>query len=239
MFYTKWTNLVASLSLLVLGCTVGCQKSAEQSPAVPRSTGEVSSSSPSTPTVSVPPTPIANEQQFVRSEQDKAVDMIKRVTGKIDVEIPIVNVDLNHTSVSDADLEGFSNLSTLKQLYLRDTKITDAGLVHLKNCSGLEHLHLNSAPGVTDAGLVNVKDLKNLRRLDIGGTAVIGEGLVYIGDLPHLEEMDIQASPFSDVGLKYLEAKTSLRYVNLAATQISEDGLNKLRAARPDLKIGR
>ena len=64
----------------------------------------------------------------------------------------ILEVYLDGTQSTDADLEPFKGLTQLRHLFLRRTLVTDAGLENLKRLNQLQELYL-AATKVTDEGV--------------------------------------------------------------------------------------
>lgn len=83
---------------------------------------------------------------------------------------------LSGSTIKDADLEQFHQLTRLRALSLGGTKVTDAGLPHLKHNANLESLDLSQTL-VTDTGLQHLKEFRSLRRLNTAGTQITYEGL--------------------------------------------------------------
>ena len=97
-----------------------------------------------------------------------------------DIFAEVAMVDLNHTSVTDADLKQLCGVTSLKCLWLCNTQITDAGLEHLKGLDNLVIVQLHSTQ-VTPEG---VKDLqKALPDCTIGYETIVP---VFYGETPQL-----------------------------------------------------
>ena len=76
---------------------------------------------------------------------------------------------LDGTAITDADLNHFSGLSSVRELSLQNTKVTDAALNGLAGLTQLQTLNLSSTQ-VTDAGLKESK--KALPKCRISGQPI-------------------------------------------------------------------
>ncbi|MGI8978881.1 MAG: hypothetical protein ACR2FY_06620 [Pirellulaceae bacterium] len=88
----------------------------------------------------------------------------------------VIDLWLNESNVTDADLPHLHGFTHLEMLNLKQTQVTDAGLVHLQAFKHLTVLNLNSTH-VTDAGLTHLYGLSQLGYLDLTGTKVTDEGI--------------------------------------------------------------
>ena len=110
--------------------------------------------------------------QQVSDEQVHALQEIKD---------QLVWLNLNHTSVSDRQMEGIAKLGNLRVLYLNNTGITDTGLSRL---SVLSELRLLSLVGtrVTDQSVQVIQKLKNLTNLFLFQAGLTKAGIQTIVD---------------------------------------------------------
>ena len=164
---------------------------------------------------------------------------------------PIVEVDLAHTLVKDADLKELAGLKVVQHLSLAGTAVTDAGLKHLatlkslkslilsgtrvegvglKDLSGLQHLqYLNlDSTAMTDAGLKELAGIRSLQNLVLHRTAVTDGGMKELAALQNLEVLELLDTRVSDAGLKHLGACKNLVMLNLQATKVTAAGLKEL-----------
>lgn len=121
-------------------------------------------------------------------------------------------VDLNGTSVTDAELTHLASVPHLTHLFLQGTDVTDVGVQHVEGLTNLISLDLRNAQ-VTDAGLKRINGLTNLRHLDLGRTHV------------------------TDHGLRHLERLNKLEYLDLMHTQVTAEAVMKFQASRRDCTI--
>ena len=71
----------------------------------------------------------------------------------------LIDLNLNNTQVTDADLEHLKGLTNLVVLRLNNTHVTGRGLEQLKGLTNLKGLVLDNTQ-VTDAGLEHLKELR-------------------------------------------------------------------------------
>jgi len=117
-----------------------------------------------------PPSPLAPLAPNARATPEQLVAAVKALGGTVNTSTPsptqpVVNIDLHHTRVTDANLEALRGFTTLRVLNLAGTGITDAGLKHLKDLS-LETLDVGDTD-VTDRGLKEIAAIKTLTGLDL------------------------------------------------------------------------
>ncbi len=97
----------------------------------------------------------------------------------------------------------------LLDLNLSETKVSDASLAQIKSCKELNVLILNDTQ-VSDLGLAHLKDHKNLRRLMLQRTKV--SDLSPLADMP-LEEIRLTPRNISKKGLDLLRHMKSLKTI--------------------------
>ena len=99
-------------------------------------------------------------------KKSRAVTVIEMldVPFEKDDEGNILFLSLFDTSVTDAQLEHITGMTSLRRLELHKTQITDAGLVHLKGLTKLETLLLLKTQ-ITDEGILHLKGLTSLKSL--------------------------------------------------------------------------
>ncbi|MDB5348608.1 MAG: hypothetical protein JWP89_6985 [Schlesneria sp.] len=90
-------------------------------------------------------------------------------------ELPLVQIALADTKVTDEGLEQLAGATGLRSIYLDKTNIGDLGLLHLRGLFRLERLDAISTP-ISDAGLVHLRGLNNLDYLDLNNTQTTVEG---------------------------------------------------------------
>jgi hypothetical protein len=121
------------------------------------------------------PRPVLSRQQATD------VEAIQALGGTYQVDedspgTPVVEVSLNGTKVTDADLAHLKSLTKLEALDLSSTAITDAGLANLEGLADLDTLYLDGTR-VTDAGLAHLRGLSKLQSLRVPRTGVTDAGV--------------------------------------------------------------
>ncbi len=148
------------------------------------------------------------------------------------------SVELNDSSVTDADLAHLAGLTNLQVLYLDNTQVTDAGLAHLTGLTNLQVLDLDNTQ-VTDAGLAHLAGLTNLKGLGLSNTQVTDTGLAHLTGLTNLQVLDLDNTQVTDAGLAHLAGLTNLQNLWLGNTQVTDAGVEALRKKLPKLTIYR
>src|SRR5262245_36553237 len=87
-------------------------------------------------------------------------------------------VQLEHTPLTDDDLQALAELENLRVLLIDDprSQVTAAGLTHVAGLAKLEHLRLRGE-GVDDAALAQIASLKGLRFLNVPRGSFTDAGL--------------------------------------------------------------
>ena len=124
--------------------------------------------------------------------------------------LPLMELSLNNTGVSDAGLEYIAKIGTLEKLRLDNTLIEGPGLSQLKSLGKLRELSLLGCP-VKNDGVAVLEHLKELRRLSVASTDIKDDGMKFIGALSNLEYLDLTSTDITDKGLAYLTGLTNLR----------------------------
>ena len=95
-------------------------------------------------------------------------------------------LDLSDADINDDGLRLIVHLP-LRELWLQGTKITDASAATLSTISSLDFLQLN-ATSVSDAFLERLAPLPELEDLGLRGTQVTGVGMKYLSRHPKLKK---------------------------------------------------
>jgi Leucine-rich repeat (LRR) protein len=103
-------------------------------------------------------------------------------------------LQLNANSLTDAFLEHLEVLPELDNLGLRGTLVTNAGLKHLSRYPKLKKLYLYQT-SVDDSGVLSLVGCQSLVQLDLGSTKVTNRVFEHLARLPNLEDVDLNASP--------------------------------------------
>jgi cytochrome b561 len=83
----------------------------------------------------------------------------------------LVDVNLRHAGVTDAELHTIAGFSHLRRLRLEANAITDAGVKEIAGLKDLTYVNLTNTK-ITDAGFIQIAALPNLRDLYVWGTTV-------------------------------------------------------------------
>ena len=145
------------------------------------------------------------------TEETASLSWLERLVGSQVLAQP-KDVDLDGTSVTDAELAKLASLESVEMLSLAATPISDAGLAHLARLRGLRCLALCNTK-ITDNGLMHLTDFAQLQRLNLEGTLI------------------------TDAGLVHLKRLTKLEILWLANTNVTQDAIADLQEALPDTHI--
>src|SRR5204862_7126451 len=97
------------------------------------------------------------------------------------------NLALANTQISGAGLKNLTSLP-LEELRLNNSPISDASLSHIAQLAGLRDLGL-AYSDVTNDGLGQLTALGNLKRLDLAGTDIGDKGLAHVAKLTALTSL--------------------------------------------------
>jgi hypothetical protein len=105
-------------------------------------------------------------------------------------KLPIEELDLQSTNVSDENLFSLRELTTLRRLNLADTRVTGRALTSIRNLVNLRNLYLQNT-GVDDEGLRELAALSRLDYLYLWNTKVTDEGVAKLKEsLPALSNLE-------------------------------------------------
>src|SRR5438128_533993 len=134
-------------------------------------------------------------------------DLALRFVGRIP---RLEELNLSHTSVSDAGLASF--LNALRRLKLSHTNVRGVALGRLTT---LEELDLSGAP-VNDESAKQLAQLVNLRKLRLSYTDLTDAAYAGLKSLPRLEHLDLAGNDVGDKGLAEISSIASLTELNLS-----------------------
>jgi hypothetical protein len=129
-------------------------------------------------------------------------------------------LDLSNADIDDDGLRIIVHLP-LRELWLQETKITDASAVTLSQIKSLNFLQLN-ATSVSDAFLERLSPLPELEDLGLRGTHLTGVGMKYLSRQPKLKNLDVYQTEVDDSGVAHLVACKSLNRLGLSMTKITD-----------------
>ena len=136
--------------------------------------------------------------------------------------LPLEQIDLLASGVTDDDLDTIGNVRTLKSIRLADTRIGDPTLQQLAACRNLEELKL-SGTNISNVGVRYLSPLTRLRYLDLSGTSVGDEGIRRMGQFDVLEELHLTSTRITNAGLEYLSQCTTLKSLGIGGNRIDGD----------------
>jgi hypothetical protein len=184
------------------------------------------------------------ESKVDKEQQDKAIDEIKKLGGRVkidekDPDTPVIGVSFDNTpsrpiKLTDADmknLKAFPRLQKLEfvgALSIGAINVTDAGLENLIGLTQLQSLDLGGTK-ITDAGLIYLTVLTQLKELSLGNTEITGAGLAKLKGLSKLQKLQLPRSKFTDAGVANLKWMTNLQYLNISGTQITDAALASIK----------
>ncbi|MHC4401889.1 MAG: choice-of-anchor C family protein, partial [Planctomycetota bacterium] len=173
--------------------------------------------------------PYKEKAAWLPVEHAGPIDRLRELGARVSVKDGIVReVDLTDSTITDADMEIFSSLSSLEHLILNGCpQLTDAGLVHLEGLAKLKGLGLERA-NVTDAGLSNLSTLIELDYLSLNGTRVGDAGLKHLSGLTNLGVLYLCDTDTADAGLASLGSMSKLQWLDLRGTKVTDAGLAHL-----------
>jgi Leucine-rich repeat (LRR) protein len=132
----------------------------------------------------------------------------------------IRRLDLSYAEIDDESIRKIAHLP-LRELWLQSTKITDASAATISEITTLDFLQLNSTQ-LSDEFLKQLKSMPNLRDFGLRGTQVTGDGMRDLSRHPKLMRLDIYHTEVDDAGVEALTDCKSLTFVGLSLTKITE-----------------
>ena len=128
-------------------------------------------------------------------------------------------LNLSSVSIDDEGLRLIAHLP-LEELWLQRTQVTDSSAETLSKMKTLYMLSLN-ATSVTDAFLEQLQALPNLQVLGLRGSQVSGVGMKSLARHPNLMKLDVYQTQVDDSGVGHLVACQSLTGVGLSMTKVT------------------
>jgi hypothetical protein len=169
---------------------------------------------------------------------------------------------IEHTVLTDDDLQELASLPTLKELLLdsNHSRFTSAGIRRLAALRDLEHLRIRGAgiddealkqlarleglqilnlPQATfgDAALAELKRLPNLVQFRFHSPHVTDAGMQTLGELPAIKRLHLINVPITDAGLAVLAKIDQLESLYIDGGQFSDEAVQDLFRKRPRLHV--
>jgi hypothetical protein len=129
-------------------------------------------------------------------------------------------LDLSDAQIDDHGLREIAHLP-LVELWLQNTNITDASAETLSQFKSLDFLQLN-ANRLTDAFLERLETLPQLENFGLRGTRVTSAGMKYISHHPKIKDLDLYSTVIDDAGVLSLVDCQSLVSIGLSSTKVTD-----------------
>lgn len=141
---------------------------------------------------------------------------------------PVRAVDLNHTTVTDADVAQYCRLPTVEHVYLDGTCVTSAALDHLLRLPRVTTLMLMDTD-VDDNALARITQLRSLRLVSLHGTRVTDAAGPSLAQCQLIEQLWLSDTAITDGALRPLSGLAGLRTLQLNGCGVSDAGIAELR----------
>jgi hypothetical protein len=158
-------------------------------------------------------------------------DVTEELIAALQTIPTLQNVDLQHSSLSDAVLSKINRCRALHVLVLDGTPIGDVGLTALASLPNLFYLSLKETK-ITDLGLSVLRNYPDLQVLNIGETGVSDRGIEALLACPQLRTLDISGTQVGDDGLAQLAQHIQLQELNVQRTRVTREGLDRFHMLR-------
>jgi len=133
------------------------------------------------------------------------------------------------------DSSGVLELKGLKlnRLTLRGLPVDNSAMDVFSELTTLKRLYLHELPSISDAGMANLAHLKDLEILDIWEIPVTDKSLEVIEKLPALTTLELRSTNITDAGLELLLTMPSLKSVKITDNaRVTPDMIKKLQDAK-------
>lgn len=154
-----------------------------------------------------------------KSISDKGITFLKG--------LPIAQLFLGGTGISDKCLDELSQLKTLNTLDLSSTAITDQKLSSLANCPQLRELDL-SKTNLAASNLSGLSGLKELRELNLSSTKINDKAMPSISGLQYMKKLNLSNTGVGNAGMNEVGKLEHLTSLDLSNTKITSQGLRPL-----------
>ncbi len=150
-------------------------------------------------------------------------------------------LDLSNASIDDDGLRQIAHLP-LRELWLQETNISDASATTISKFKSLDFLQLN-ATSLSDSFLEHLGPMLELDDLGLRGTRVTGAAMKFLSRHPKLKKLDVYSTEVDDSGVAHLVDCQSLTEIGLSMTKVTDavfECLDKLpNLANADLNANR
>lgn len=200
---------------------------------------ESATAKPKPPTAEEIDAALARLPAAIPAELKEHVYALQKLQAGFDFGVgdKLIEVDLDGSPVTDADLVHVAALPDVYILNLSNTKITDAGLAEVSGLRKMKFLYLFET-AITDAGMVHLKEMPRLEVLCLDRTQITDVGLKTLEELPRLERLHVHSrAPITDSGLESLKKHRRLFELRVGGPHITEQGVETLRQALPACQV--
>lgn len=133
----------------------------------------------------------------------------------------LCQLDLSNADIDDEGLLQITHLP-LRELWLQKTRITDASAATVSRMKTLAFLQLN-ATNLSDDFLEHLNTLPALNNLGLRGTRVTGAGMKFLVRHPNLKMLDVYHTAVDNVGVAALVGCQKLTHLGLSMTKVSNE----------------
>jgi len=128
-------------------------------------------------------------------------------------------LDLSFANIDDEGVLKIAHLP-LRELWLQSTNITDASATTISGIKTLDFLQLNSTK-LSDDFLKELAAMSKLEDVGLRGTLVTGDGMQHLVRHPRLKKLDVYSTAVDDAGVASLSQCKTLTFVGLSDTKIT------------------
>ncbi len=124
-------------------------------------------------------------------------------------------------AITDSGMRHLADLTSLKLVALSDTPVTNDGLGFISNLSNLRQVYVRGHNGTTGTGMSHLANLRNLEVLDWYTTAT-DEDLKHLRNLTQITHLRLDGSPVNGSGFKHLSQLSKLSSFGLGGTLVED-----------------
>ncbi len=155
-------------------------------------------------------------------------NVIKELKG-----LPIEELYLSNTNISDNDCRYIASMNRLSTLALTGLKITDNGIKFLRNNKRIYYLRIENL-SLSNESVKYISSMPNMYRLYLKNIAITSQSLKHLAKLTNLEILELSGTNIDDRGLKYLTEISSsgdmplknIERLNLSKTKITDKSID-------------
>lgn len=153
--------------------------------------------------------------------------------------LPVYELWLQGTHISDQSAKTLSQMKTLSFLQLNATTVSDQFLEQLESLPRLESLGLRGAQ-VTSEGMKYLARHPRLKTVDVYQTAVGDAGVTFLAECPLLTDVGLSMTAITDEAFGSLGMLTKLEHVDVTANRaLTKEAAANFAKAHPECKVER